>query len=83
MDAKLQYVDKVFVCRTVAAMINRLQNLHRSKFLHGRLGLDSFSFGIKDPHILYLTNFYHSKRVANNHLMETNELLNITFASSN
>jgi hypothetical protein len=67
-------------------MINRLDNLHKKGYLHGNIGLKSFSYGLEEPDILYLADFYYSRQMATNEMritVKTKFPLNITFASQN
>ena len=66
MSAKPQSIDKVFICKTVTSMINRLDTLHRAGYLHGNLSLKSFYCGLEDTNEIYLADFYHSKQISNN-----------------
>ena len=64
MRAKPTTLDKVFICKTVTSMIDRLDCLHRSGYLHGNVSLKSFYCGLEDPYILFLADFYHSKKIS-------------------
>ena len=46
------------ICCIGIQCIERLKNIHSKNYIHRNIKPENFKIGIKDPHIIYLQNFY-------------------------